>query len=88
MVLLEILLQVTVSEEEVKTKLENLLSNKDNFLLIRLIRLALGNEIIKQQLQNGQNGIFNIDLGKWEKILKKIKEEKLERILTQGIRDI
>jgi len=77
----------TASEEEVKTKLEHLLLNKDKFLLIRLVRLALGHPIIKKQLRTNQNGVFSIDLVKWKQILKKLKEEKLETILAEGLED-
>jgi len=76
------------SEEEVKTKLEHLLLNKDKFLLIRLVRLALGHPIIKKQLRTDQNGVFSIDLAKWKQILKKLKEEKLETILAEGLEDV
>ena len=79
---------VVASEEEVKTKLEHLLLNKDKFLLIRLVRLALGHPIIKKQLRTDQNGIFGIDLAKWKQILKKLKEEKLETILAEGLEDV
>ena len=78
----------TASEEEVKTKLEHLLLNKDKFLLIRLVRLALGHPIIKKQLRTDQNGVFSIDLSKWKQILKKLKEEKLEAILAEGLEDV
>jgi hypothetical protein len=78
----------TASEEEVKTKLEHLLLNKDKFLLIRLVRLALGHPIIKKQLRTEQNGVFSIDLSKWKQILKKLKEEKLETILAEGLEDV
>ena len=76
------------SEEEVKTKLEHLLLNKDKFLLIRLVRLALGHPIIKKQLRTDQNGIFGIDLAKWKQMLRKLKEEKLETILAEGLEDV
>ena len=76
------------SEEEVKSKLEHLLLNKDKFLLIRLVRLALGHPIIKKQLRTDQNGVFSIDLAKWKQILKKLKEEKLETILAEGLEDV
>jgi hypothetical protein len=78
----------TASEEEVKTKLEHLLLNKDKFLLIRLVRLALGHPIIKKQLRTDQNGVFSIDLAKWKQILKKLKEEKLETILAEGLEEV
>lgn len=76
------------SEEEVKTKLEHLLLNKDKFLLIRLVRLALGHPIIKKQLRTDQNGVFSIDLIKWQKIVNKVEQEELEYILAQGLEDI
>ena len=78
----------TASEEEVKTKLEHLLLNKDKFLLIRLVRLALGHPIIKKQLRTDQNGIFGIDLIKWQQIMDRIEQEVLEAILAQGVEDI
>ena len=71
-----------------KSKLENLLLKKERFLLIRLVRLALGHPIIKKQLRTDQNGVFSIDLAKWKQILKKLKEEKLETILAEGLEDI
>jgi hypothetical protein len=76
------------SEEEVKSKLENLLLKKERFLLIRLVRLALGHPIIKKQLRTNQNGIFGIDLIKWQKIMDRIEQEELEAILAQGLEDI
>jgi hypothetical protein len=76
------------SEEEVKNKLENLLLKKERFLLIRLVRLALGHPIIKKQLEADQNGIFGIDLIKWQKIMDRIEKEELESILAQGLEDI
>ena len=76
------------SEEEVKSKLENLLLKKERFLLIRLVRIALGHPIIKKQLRTDQNGVFSIDLAKWKQILKKLKEEKLETILAEGLEDV
>ena len=76
------------SQEDVKSKLGNLLLNKDKFLLIRLVRLALGHPIIKKQLRTDQNGVFSIDLAKWKQILKKLKEEKLEAILAEGLEDV
>lgn len=76
------------SEEEVKNKLENLLLKKERFLLIRLVRLALGHPIIKKQLRTNQNGVFSIDLVKWKKIVSKVEQEELEYILAQGLEDI
>ena len=76
------------SEEEVKNKLENLLLKKERFLLIRLVRLALGHPIIKKQLRTHQNGVFSIDLVKWKKIVNKVEQEELEYILAQGLEDI
>jgi len=76
------------SEEEVKSKLENLLLKKERFLLIRLVRLALGHPIIKKQLRTDQNGVFSIDLKKWQKIMDRIEQEELEAILAQGLEDI
>jgi len=75
------------SEEEVKSKLENLLLKKERFLLIRLVRLALGHPIIKKQLRTDQNGVFSIDLKKWQKIMDRIEQEELEAILAQGLED-
>jgi len=85
---IENLILGVASEEEVKSKLENLLLKKDKFLLIRLIRLALGHPIIKKQLRTDQNGIFGIDLIKWQRIMDRIEQEELEFILAQGLEDI
>jgi phosphoribosyl-ATP pyrophosphohydrolase len=32
--------------------------------------------------------VFSIDLAKWKQILKKLKEEKLETILAEGLEDV
>jgi hypothetical protein len=85
---IENLILGVASEEEVKSKLENLLLKKDKFLLIRLVRLALGHPIIKKQLRTEQNGIFGIDLIKWQQIMDRIEKEELEAILAQGLEDI
>ena len=85
---IENLILGVASEEEVISKLENLLLKKDKFLLIRLVRLALGHPIIKKQLRTEQNGIFGIDLIKWQQIMDRIEQEELEAILAQGLEDI
>ena len=82
---IENLILGVASEEEVKGNLENLLLKKERFLLIRLVRLALGHPIIKKQLRTDQNGIFSIDLKKWQKIMDRIEQEELEAILAQGV---
>ena len=61
---------------------------KERFLLIRLVRIALGHPIIKKQLRTNQNGVFSIDLVKWKKIVNKVEQEELEYILAQGLEDI
>jgi hypothetical protein len=76
------------SEEEIKSKLENLLLKQERFLLIRLVRLALGHPIIKKQLETDKNGIFGIDLIKWKKLMDRIEKQELECILAQGLEDI
>ena len=85
---IENLILGVASEEEVKGNLENLLLKKERFLLIRLVRLALGHPIIKKQLRTHQNGVFSIDLVKWKKIVNKVEQEELEYILAQGLEDI
>lgn len=85
---IENLILGVASEEEVKGNLENLLLEKDKFLLIRLVRLALGHPIIKKQLRTNQNGVFSIDLKKWQKIMDRIEQEELEAILAEGLEDI
>jgi len=85
---IENLILGVASEEEVKGNLENLLLKKERFLLIRLVRLALGHPIIKKQLRTDQNGVFSIDLKKWQKIMDRIEQEELEAILAQGVLDI
>jgi len=82
---IENLILGVASEEEVKGNLENLLLKKERFLLIRLVRLALGHPIIKKQLRTDQNGVFSIDLKKWQKIMDRIEQEELEAILAQGV---
>ena len=61
---------------------------KERFLLIRLVRLALGHPIIKKQLRTDQHGVFSIDLIKWKQIMDRIEKEELESILAQGLEDI
>lgn len=85
---IENLILGVASEEEVKGNLENLLLKKERFLLIRLVRLALGHPIIKKQLRTHQNGVFSIDLVKWQRIMDRIEQEELEYILAQGLEDI
>ena len=85
---IENLIPGVASAEEVKNKLENLLLKKERFLLIRLVRLALGHPIIKKQLRTDQHGVFSIDLIKWKQIMDRIEKEELESILAQGLEDI
>lgn len=73
------------SEEKIKAKLKELLTENDNLCLIRLTRIALGKEYIKEDLRNRKNAIFNIDYIKWKKVINKIEEEELELILAEGI---
>lgn len=65
---LEYLIDGVPSEEEIKNILEKLLTDDDNLYLIRLTRIALGNDLIKKQLKARQNGIFGIDSARWRKI--------------------
>ena len=82
-------------DEQIESKLKKLLLQNDNLLLIRLTRLALGDESIKKLLRNNEIGIFNISYVKWEQILEalkqeelKVEKEKLEAILEQGLADL
>lgn len=81
--------------EEIESKLRKMLLENDNLLLIRLTRIALGNESIKKQLRNKENGILDINYSKWQRIIEKLKQERediekanLELILAQGIEDL
>ena len=76
------------SENKIKSMLEKLLTENNNFYLIRLTRIALGNKLIKEELRNRKNGKFEIDYIKWKKIVSKVEEEELELILAQGIEDL
>ena len=82
---IEDLIDGAPSEEEIKNILEKLLTDDDNLYLIRLTRIALGNDLIKKQLKARQNGIFGIDSTKWKKIVGKVEEEELELILIEGL---
>ena len=82
---IEDLIDGAPSEEEIKNILEKLLTDDDNLYLIRLTRIALGNDLIKKQLKASQNGIFGIDSTKWKKIVGKVEEEELDLILTEGL---
>jgi len=86
--LIEDLFKNLLSEEEIENKLNALLMENNKFLFIRLVRLALGSERIKTQLRANQTGIFILTSEKWQKILKNLKEEKLEAILAEGLEDI
>jgi len=76
------------SENKIKNVLKKILTENNNFYLIRLTRIALGNEGVKEDLRSGKNGIFEINYIKWRKIVNKIEQEELESILAQGIEDI
>lgn len=82
---LEYIIDGVPSEEEIKNMLQKLLTDDDNLYLIRLTRIALGNDLIKKQLKASQNGIFGIDSTKWKKIVGKVEEEELDLILTEGL---
>lgn len=86
--LIEDLFKNLLSEEEIENKLNALLMENNKFLFIRLVRLALGNERVKTQLRANQTGIFILTSERWQKIFKKLKEEKLETILAEGLEDI
>jgi hypothetical protein len=85
---LEYNVDAVLSEEEIKNILQKLLTDDDNLYLIRLTRIALGNNLIKKQLKARRNGIFDIDCIKWIKIVNKIEAEDLEIILSEGLEDI
>ncbi len=76
------------SENKIKNALKKILTENNNFYLIRLTRMALGNEEVKQDLRDGKNGIFEINYIKWKKIVNKVEQEELEAILAHGIEDI
>jgi len=86
--LIEDLFKNLLSEEEIENQLNALLMENNKFLFIRLVRLALGNERVKRQLRANQTGIFILTSERWQKIFKKLKEEKLEAILAEGLEDI
>jgi hypothetical protein len=85
---IEDLINGAPSEEKIKNKLKELLTESDDLYLIRLTRIALGNELIKEELRKRKNGIFDIDYIKWKRIVNKIEEEELELILAQGLSNI
>ena len=76
------------SENKIKNVLKKILTENNNCYLIRLTRIALGNEEVKQDLRNGKNGIFEINYIKWKQIVNKVEQEELECILAQGLEDI
>lgn len=76
------------SENKIKNALKKILTENNNFYLIRLTRIALGSEEVKQDLRNGKNGIFEINYIKWKKIVNKVEQEELECILAQGLEDM
>lgn len=83
------------TEDEVKDELKKVLLANDKLLLIRLVRIALGQEAIKKQLRAKENGVFEINHTKWDKVLSNIKEEKeklakdrLELLLAEGLSEL
>lgn len=77
------------------SSLEQMLTNDDDLYLIRITRIALGNEKVKNDLRKGKKAKFKINYKKWVKIFDQIQQEqlelqkkKLEFILTQGLEDI
>ena len=75
------------SENKIKNALKKILTENNNFYLIRLTRIALGSEEVKQDLRTGKNGIFEINYIKWKKIVYKVEQEELEAILAEGLED-
>ena len=77
------------------SSLKKMLADDDDLYLIRITRIALGNEKVKNDLRKGKKAIFKINYKKWVKIFNQIQQEqlelkkkKLEFILAQGIEDI
>lgn len=77
------------------SSLKKMLADDDDLYLIRITRIALGNEKVKNDLRKGKKAIFKINYKKWVKIFDQIQQEqlelkktKLEFILAQGIEDI
>jgi len=76
------------SENKIKNVLKKILTENNNFYLIRLTRIALGSEEVKQDLRTGKSAMFEINYIKWKKIVNKVEQEELEAILSQGLEDI
>ena len=76
------------SENKIKNALKKILTENNNFYLIRLTRIALGSEEVKEELRNRKSAMFEINYIKWKKIVYKVEQEELEAILSQGIEDI
>jgi len=76
------------SENKIKNVLKKILTENNNCYLIRLTRIALGNEEVKQDLRNSKNGVFEINYIKWKQIVNKVEQEEIESILSQGLEDI
>ena len=76
------------SENKIKNSLKKILTENNNFYLIRLTRIALGSEEVKEELRNRKSAMFEINYIKWKKIVNQVEQEELEAILAQGLADI
>lgn len=76
------------SENKIKNALKKILTENNNFYLIRLTRIALGSEEVKEELRNRKSAMFEINYIKWKKIVNQVEQEELEAILAQGLADI
>ena len=70
--------------------LKEMLTDNYNLYLIRITRIALGSEEVKQDLRTGKNGIFEINYLKWKKIVNKVEQEEKQfiRIKKKEVLDL
>ena len=73
------------AEEEIKNILQKLLTDDDNLYLIRLTRIALGNDLIIKQLKAMKTAVFGIDSKKWREIVSQVEGEELDLLLAEGL---
>ena len=75
--------------------LKEMLTDNYNLYLIRITRIALGNEKVKNDLRKRKEATFKINYEKWGKIFDQVQREQLEleqkeleAILAEGLKDI
>jgi hypothetical protein len=73
------LIKESFSKEETEKKLKVELTKDNNFILNKLVKLALDDEVVKEKLRSKGIGVFNVSFEKYQEILEEIEMRKEER---------